>query len=157
MVISYTPTIYRGTNATAGFYTVKVVDSANEVTLTTNWCTGNVSGGTIVSYHDFTMLSADGICTRVTYGAPDDTFVEIDRDGWIILDTSQANGRLYWRANGAFHYVNATAGFEVPAGEIDCPVCGKRIKKGDAVAGQINEILSDNARHGLWCHLRCLN
>ncbi|KKL74362.1 hypothetical protein LCGC14_2065640 [marine sediment metagenome] len=95
--------VISGTNAVAGFYVVDVVDSANEVTLLTNWTTGDVSSGVVVSYHDFTMLSADGICTRVTDGAPSDSSVEIDRDGWIILDVG--NNRLYWRSQSAWKSV----------------------------------------------------
>ena len=98
-----------GTNATAGWYWITTVTDADNVTLDRNWCTGAVTDGVMLAYHDFTMLSADGICTRITDGAPSDASVEIDRDGWMILDVGQANGRLYWRANNAWHYVDATA------------------------------------------------
>ncbi len=147
--------VIAGTNATQGWYTIDVVDTANEVTLTANWCTGNVSSGAVVSFHGFTMLSANGIYTRVTDGAPGDGDIDIDRDGCIILDCGQANGRLYWRANGGWHYVNATAGFEVPASETDCPRCNKPIKVGDSLIGIAEKRLSDGALHGLWAHAGC--
>ncbi len=86
-----------GTNAVVGFYVVDVVDSANEVTLSTNWTTGDVSSGVVVSYHDFTMLSADGICTRDTDGHASASSGEIDRDGWLNIDNVRETGQLYAR------------------------------------------------------------
>jgi hypothetical protein len=96
-----------GTNATAGWYVIDTVDGANEVTLMTNWCTGDVSSGTVACFHDFGMLSSNGICTRVTDGAPDDDDVDIDRDGWIIVDAK--NQELYFRAKGAWKKITPDA------------------------------------------------
>jgi hypothetical protein len=111
-----------GTNATAGWYIIDEVTSADVIVLDRNWCTGNVpNNGAAVLYHDFTMLSAEGICTRVTDGAPDDTSIEIDRAGWIIIDaTANAhNGDLYWRGAGGWTSVStliAAAGGGTPSG-----------------------------------------
>lgn len=93
-----------GTNATVGWYWITTATDQYNITLDRNWCTGGaVSGGTIVVYHDFTMLSADGVCTRITDGAPTDSSVEIDRDGWIIVDVG--NNALYWRSQSAWKSV----------------------------------------------------
>lgn len=145
-----------GTNATAGWYWITTVTDNDNVDVDRNWCTGAVTDGVMLAYHDFTMLSADGVCTRITDGAPDDNSVEIDRDGWLILDVGQANGRLYWRANNAWHHVNATAGFEIPAGETSCPKCRKPIELGQPVMGITDNKLSDGAIHGVWGHFECL-
>lgn len=62
--------------------------------------TGAVSGGTIVVDHSFTMLSSQGICTRITDGAPTDSSVDIDRDGWIIDNVG--NNQLYHRSQSVW-------------------------------------------------------
>jgi len=136
-----------GTADVPGWYWITTVTSANEVVLDRNWTTGNCTGGTFVAYHSCTMLSAEGICTRITDGAPTDASVEIDRDGWLILDVGQANGRLYWRANNAWHYVDATAGLSFSADE--------RIMNGhtwevdDFGIVQIDKHYGNGAPHGL--------
>ena len=97
-----------GTNATAGWYWITTVTDANNVDLDRNWCTGAVSSdGVFVAYHSFTLLSAEGICTRITDGAPTDASVEIDRDGWVLIDV--ANDRLYMRSGSAWVYAPASA------------------------------------------------
>ncbi len=101
--------ITAGTNCTAGWYYITTVTDADTVVLDRNGFSGATTNCTYLAYHSFTGLSASGLLTRITDGAPDDNSVEIDRDGWVILDVSQANGRLYWRANNAWHYVDATA------------------------------------------------
>ena len=137
-----------GTNATAGWYWITAVTDADNVDLDRNWCTGAVTGGTFVAYHSFTMLSAEGICTRITDGAPNDSSVEVDRDGWILLDVGQANGRLYWRANNAWHYVDATAGISLPANErIDLQ--GHKFEVGDEVKFRVDRINEDGSFHAL--------
>ena len=103
--------ITAGTLCTAGWYWITTVTSADQVTLDRNYTSGNTTNVTFVTYHNFPMLGADGVCLKCFDGAPGDANVEIDRDGWLELDVSQANGRLYWRANNAWHYVDATAGF----------------------------------------------
>ena len=148
--------IISGTNVTAAWYWITDVSGANDsVTLDRDFASGNSTNVAYLAYHDFTMLSADGICTRITDGAPDDDDVEIDRDGWIILDA--ANSRLYWRAGNGWHYAAQDAGFEVNKDDKNCPVCGELIEVGQAVVGQIDKVLDDGARHGEWCHLNCLN
>lgn len=149
--------ITAGTNCTAGWYWITTVTSADQVTLDRNYASNNSTNVTFVTYHNFPMIGADGVKVKVFDGAPGDANTEIDIDGWVHLDVSQANGRLYWRANNAYHYVDATAGFGVPVDETNCPVCGEPILVGQAVGGQINQKLSDNSLHGLWCHLSCLN
>lgn len=131
----------------AGWYWITSVDSANQVTLDRNWTSGDVpNNGTAVIYHSFTMLSAQGLMTRITDGAPSDASTEIDRDGWLILDTSQANGRLYWRANNAWHYVDATAGVSLPADERIDPN-GNQIEVGDEVKFICDRVNDDGSFH----------
>jgi len=136
-----------GTADVPGWYWITTVTSADEVVLDRNWTTGDCTGGTFVAYHSFTLLSAEGICTRITDGAPTDSSVEIDRDGWLILDVGQANGRLYWRANNAWHYVDATAGLSFTAEER--VMNGHSWEVGDFGIVQIDKHHTDGAPHGL--------
>jgi hypothetical protein len=95
--------ITAGTNAIPGWYWITSVDSVNQVTLDRNWCTANVpSNGKGVIYHSFAVLSSEGICTRITDGAPSDSSVEIDRDGWLILDAG--NNLLYGRSQSIWQH-----------------------------------------------------
>jgi len=79
-------------------------------------------------------------------------------NGTLAVDGT--NHRIYLREGGAWHYVNRTAGFQIPV-DVDgvderlCPVCGEEMGIGDPVAGMLNGRMSDGALHGLWCHLRC--
>ena len=120
--------VVSGANATAGWYWITTVTDSYNVILDRNWCTGAVTVGVMLAYHDFTMLSADGICTRITDGAPTDASVEIDRDGWIILDVG--NNLLYgrsqsiwqhWTPDGGspqFATIDATGAYQVDAVQV---------------------------------------
>ncbi len=108
-IISDRIRIISGTNVTAGWYWITTVTDANTVVLDRSFSSGASTNIVYAAYHSFTMLSADGVLLRITDGAPGDSSVEIDADGWLILDVSQANGRLYWRGNNGWHYVDATA------------------------------------------------
>ncbi len=101
--------ITAGTLCTAGWYWITTVTSADQVTLDRDYTSGDTTNVAFVTFHNFPMIGADGVCLKCFDGAPEDANVEIDRDGWLQLDLSQANGRLYWRANNAWHYVDATA------------------------------------------------
>ncbi len=93
-----------GTNVTAGWYWITTVVGNDDVDLDRNFVTGGSASDVVyVAYHSFTMLSSEGVCTRITDGAPSDSSVEIDRDGWIILDVG--NNRLYWRSQSAWKSV----------------------------------------------------
>lgn len=140
--------IIAGTLCTAGWYWITTVTSADQVTLDRNYTSGDTTNVTFVTYHDFTMLSADGVCTRVTDGAPDDNSVEIDRPGWLILDVGQANGRLYWRVGAAWHYVDATAGLSMPKEERIDPD-GKEFNIGDEVRLLVDRINEDGSFHAM--------
>ncbi len=143
--------ITAGTRCTAGWYWITDVTGANDsVTLDRAFITsdGAVSDIAYVAYHDFTMLSADGICTRITDGAPDDNDIEIDRAGWLILDVGQTNGRLYWRVGAAWHYVDATAGLSMPKEERIDPN-GKEFNIGDKVELIVDKINGDGSFHAM--------
>jgi len=71
----------------------------------------------------------------------------------FIFDTT--NNRLYYWAEGGVHYISQTAGFEIPADEKECSICGLWMKKNEFVCGQIDSLKSDGARHGLYVHLAC--
>ncbi len=105
-----------GTNATAGWYVVDAKTDGENIVVDRNWCTGAVSGGTIVVYHSFTMLSADGLFTRVTDGAPTDSSVEIDADGWLICDVISETGLLYARMQDAWRHFTPDGGSPTFAG-----------------------------------------
>ena len=138
--------ITAGTNVTAGWYWIDDVTDANNVNLDRDYCSGASSNTTYTVYHDFTMVSADGLSTRITDGAPSDSSVQVDRDGWLILDVGQANGRLYWRANNAWHYVDATAGVSLPADERTDPY-GHTFQVGDTVEFVVDRINADGSFH----------
>jgi hypothetical protein len=95
--------ITAGANAIAGWYKIVTVTSAVEVILDRTWCTGAVAGGTLVAYHSFTGLSAEGILTRHTYDVPTDSSVEIDKDGWILQ--SGLYNQLYHRSGATWRAV----------------------------------------------------
>jgi len=140
--------ITAGTNCTVGWYWITTVTSADQVTLDRNYTSGDTTNATFVTFHNFPMIGADGVCLKCFDGAPGDANVEIDRDGWLQLDVSQANGRLYWRANNAWHYVDATAGISMPKEErIDSS--GHRFEIGDKVEFRVDRINDDGSFHAM--------
>lgn len=140
--------ITAGTLCTVGWYWITTVTSADQVTLDRNYTSGDTTNVTFVTYHNFPMLGADGVCLKCFDGAPGDANVEIDRDGWLELDVSQANGRLYWRANNAWHYVDATAGLSLPKEErVDRS--GHRFEVGDKVELRVDRINDDGSFHAM--------
>jgi hypothetical protein len=105
------------------------------------------------------VLGGDWIASRANAGAvTDGIFIESPPDGAYAIDTT--NHRIYFREGGGWHYVNRTAGFQIPV-DVDgvdervCPRCGELMVVGDAVAGVLNGTMTDGALHGVWCHLRC--
>jgi len=100
--------------------------------------------------------STGSIVIRTKAGAPGDSEAgATDIDGELALDT--ANSRLYWRTGAAWHYADQDAGFCINALEKNCPICGKLIKVGDAIAGVIEGEKPDGSPHGIYCHMACLN
>lgn len=97
-----------GTNATPGWYFIDGIDSADDITLDRNWCTGDVSNGVISCWRKVSMMTPMAVYMPIYDAAPDDNDIDIPLDGAMALDCSQANGRLYWRANSVWHYVDAT-------------------------------------------------
>jgi hypothetical protein len=151
-VVSDIVRITAGTNCTAGWYWITTVTSADQVTLDRNYTSGDTTNVTFVTFHNFPMIGADGVCLKCFDGAPGDGNVEIDRDGWLQLDVGQANGRLYWRANNAWHYVDATAGISLPANErVD--VNGHLFQIGDEVRFKVDRINDDGSFHALPIYL----
>ncbi len=99
--------------------------------------------------------TADGIATKVVAGAVGDgSFTATAVNGLMGIDST--NFRIYFRYGAAWHYVNQTAGFEIPEFERLCPICGLEIVVGDVVSGVVDKLLTDGARHGLWCHSGCV-
>jgi hypothetical protein len=140
--------ITAGTNCTVGWYWVTTVTSANQVTLDRNYTSANTTNCTFVTFHSFPMIGADGVCLKTFDGAPSDSNTEIDRDGWLMLDVGQTNGRLYWRANNAWHYVDATAGISLPANErVDKN--GHEFQIGDTVQFYVDMVNNDGSFHAL--------
>ena len=140
--------ITAGTLCTVGWYWITTVTSASQVTLDRDYTSGDTTNVTFVTFHNFPMLGADGVCLKCFDGAPGDANVEIDRDGWLQLDVSQANGRLYWRANNAWHYVDATAGLSLPAEERIDP-SGHKFEIGDEVKLIVDRINDDGSFHAI--------
>ena len=137
--------ITAGTNCTPGWYTIITRTSADQVTLDRNYASNNSTNVTFVTYHPFSILSAQGVRTLVTYGAPPAR--EIAAAGWLALDVSIANGRLYWTiGNGVAHYVDATAGLSLPKEERIDPT-GHTFQIGDEVKLIVDRINDDGSFH----------
>lgn len=97
----------------------------------------------------------DGIATKVKAGAVGDGDFSMNQNGKIAVDST--NGRIYFRYLDGWHYVNQTAGFEIPANEVNCPLCGKPIEIGQEVKQVMDSRLSDGALHGHYEHQVCLS
>lgn len=137
-----------GTNATAGWYWITTVTDNDNVDLDRTWCTGAVSGGTWSSWHKISMVTPKAIYMPIYDGAPGDGDIDIDCDGATALDVGQANGRLYWRANNGWHYVDATAGLSMPKEERIDPN-GNEFNIGDTVKLVIDRINKDGSFHAM--------
>ncbi|MDP2909739.1 MAG: hypothetical protein Q8N69_01555, partial [bacterium] len=74
----------------------------------------------------------------------------LDANGEIMIGNVGGSNRIYFYSNSGTHYVNATAGFEVPAWETNDPITGEPIDIGDFVLGTIDSRYNDGAMHGLW-------
>lgn len=144
-----------GTNVTVGWYWITTRTSADQVTLDRNYTSGDTTNVVFQTWSKVAMITPKAIYLPIYDGAPQDSDIDIPMAGAMALDVGQGNGRLYWRVGDGWHYTNATAGFEIPAGETDCPKCGKPIEVDDSVIGVTNARLSDGALHGVWCHAKC--
>lgn len=88
--------------------------------------------------------STAGLATIVNAGACTDTQGSVN--GALCIDST--NGRIYYRYGGAWHYTAKDAGFQIPSFEINDPISGEELNKGDYVIGTIDDTLSDGALHG---------
>ncbi|KKN70390.1 hypothetical protein LCGC14_0430850 [marine sediment metagenome] len=137
-----------GTNATAGWYFVDAVVDEFSVDLDRNWCTGAVTSGVMVACHKLAMMTPKAIYLPIYDAAPADSDIDLDMDGAMALEVTQANGRLYWRANNGWHYVDATAGLSMPKEERVDPD-GNKFELGDKVALVIDRINEDGSFHAM--------
>jgi len=77
-------------------------------------------------------------------------------NGQLAVAYVGTSNRLYWYSNGGLHYVNATAGFEIPGFETTDPLSGDKIEIGDFVVGMVNKNMGDeknpeeSSLHGIW-------
>ena len=116
--------------------------------------------------------TTDGLATKVSAGACSDTTFTRDTDGTLCIDST--NGRMYFRYGAAWHYVNQTAGFQIPnyetAPKSELTAEAKaaranalpfdssaypeylteRMQPGDFLVPYVDEYLSDGALHGLY-------
>jgi len=88
------------------------------------------------------IAGSDGLVTKVNAGACDDTIFTVDTNGLMCIDST--NGRIYFRYGGAWHYVNQTAGFQIPNYE------AAGINPGDFLIPYAESRMSDGAIHGLY-------
>lgn len=149
--------ITAGTNVTIGWYWITTKTDNSNVDLDRDFVTGPNGQNDVayVVYDSTAWIGAEGLKLKTFDGAPGDGDFAIDLDGWLALDVGQADGRLYWRANSAWHYVNATAGAEINAKETVCPQCAQEMLVGQRVILVLDKRLSDGALHGHWEHLAC--
>ncbi|MBU2025944.1 tail fiber domain-containing protein, partial [Patescibacteria group bacterium] len=116
--------------------------------------------------------SSGGIVTKVVSGEVTDSNFEIDTDGAIAIDS--ANGRIYFRYGGNWHYADKAGGFQIPNYETapyeDLPKKARQSKQaalpfeessfddyltqrlmpGDFLIPYVDEYLPDGAAHGLY-------
>ncbi len=137
-----------GTNATVGWYFIDAATDGTNIDLDRNWCTGAVTGGNVQIWHKVVMMTPKAIYLPIYDAAPADSDLDIDRDGAMALEVTQANGRLYWRANNGWHYVDATAGLSLPADErVDAN--GHEFQLGETVKLVIDRINDDGSFHAM--------
>ncbi|KKL51562.1 hypothetical protein LCGC14_2294250 [marine sediment metagenome] len=137
-----------GTNATVGWYFIDAATDGTNIDLDRNWCTGAVTGGNVQIWHKVVMMTPKAIYLPIYDAAPADSDLDIDRDGAMALEVTQANGRLYWRANNGWHYVDATAGLSLPADErVDTN--GHEFQLGETVKLVIDRINDDGSFHAM--------
>ena len=137
-----------GTNATAGWYFVDAVVDEFSVDLDRNWCSGAVTSGVMVACHKLAMMTPKAIYLPIYDAAPADSDIDINMDGAMALEVTQANGRLYWRANNGWHYVDASAGLSMPKEERTDPN-GNKFEMGDMVELRIDKINEDGSFHAM--------
>jgi hypothetical protein len=92
--------ITAGTSATAGWYWITTKTSNDVVVLDRNYASADTTNVSFVTFHNFPMIGADGVCLKCFDGAPTDSSTEIDRDGWLQLDVG--NNQLYARTNATW-------------------------------------------------------
>ena len=98
--------------------------------------------------------TVNSIAIRVKAGAiGDGETAQTDLNGEMGIDST--NGRLYFRYGAAWHYTAITAGFQIPADEVNCPKCSQPMSVGQQVIGRLNQVMSDGALHGLYEHMAC--
>ncbi len=167
---------------TAAFYTMGAtqvivgIQTVTELLVTAtavNLC-GNVLQGSEAANGDLTLTAtshgtlttayivateminatAGGVATIVKAGVPGQgDFAQTLLEGTMAIDST--NGRIYFYHSAAFHYVNQTAGFEIPVEEVVCPVCNKQMQIGQRVIGQLDSTKTDGALHGKYQHEKC--
>ena len=118
---------------------------SNEVALTSATGATVLNLGTIGLSSGSYISGTPIITSTVASGPP----LTTPADGAMIIDSGD-DGRLYIRYGSAWHYIAATAGFQIPNFEITDPISGEEIQEGDVVLGMINKTLSDGALHGIW-------
>jgi hypothetical protein len=104
---------------------------------------------------DDQFVAGDGVVNKVNAGACTDAVFTVDTDGLTCIDS--ANGRIYYRYGGAWHYSAQTAGFQIPNyeafsydfnnSEFDAQ---KPILAGDFLMPFAEKNLDDGAMHGLY-------
>jgi len=91
--------------------------------------------------------------TTLNYGT---SAPSLTTNGQVAVAYVGSSNRLYWYSNGGAHYVNATAGFEIPGFETSDPISGEKIEVGDIVLGMVNKNMGDESTaeesslHGVW-------
>lgn len=141
--------VVSGTNATPGWYFIDAATDGTNIVTDRNWCTGAVTAdGVVQAWHKVAMITPKAIYLPIYDAAPADSDIDIDMDGAMALEVTQANGRLYWRANNGWHYVDATAGLSMPKEERIDPD-GNKFELGDKVELVIDRINEDGSFHAM--------
>lgn len=145
-------------SATANAIKLKASETAGGVPLDRLVLKGGTRGSSgIEVYENLVMQTVSSkyqsIVLPVKGGTLNDADFNSPANGLIAIDST--NGRIYFRYGGAWHYVNQTAGFEIPSHETACQACGKPLKVGQEVKQVIDSQLSDGALHGHYEHRMC--
>ncbi len=113
-----------------------------------------------IQHNGLTDASANGVATNVAAGAISDSTYGSDTPVNGLLGVDSADGRLYFRYSGAWHYVAQTAGFQIPnyetfAYDFDTKSFDTNtpLKDGDFLLPFAEKRMSDGAIHGLYAKL----
>lgn len=99
------------------------------------------------------IVCDDGVVVKVKTGAHGDGDYTVDTNGLIGVDDTGAAEKLYFRAGGAWFFINKSGGLTFP--ENTCSVCGGLLEVDDVIVHKVDKKLPDGQTHAVPIHLKC--